>query len=208
LSGAGAISRWVLELQTDGAPRTFDYGTIADVVLHIRYTAREDQGGFKLAAIGNLNKQLKDASGRLELRRIFRVPNDFAASWAAFRNPSPGSARTLELTLDATRFLSLAFDRTTKLRALSLLGHSPMSAPSVNAEIGVPPLPAKKLVPLAPDPDDDHYFAAKEFESFGPTALTGPVTWSFQFKADGGEFKQFDPKVIDDLYLIIAYTLE
>lgn len=42
--GAGAISRWRLELPKNF--RQFDYGSIADVVLHISYTARE--GGERL----------------------------------------------------------------------------------------------------------------------------------------------------------------
>src|SRR5262249_55221265 len=38
--GAGAISNWKLELPI--AFKTFDYGTISDVILHLRYTARSD----------------------------------------------------------------------------------------------------------------------------------------------------------------------
>src|SRR5207344_2132517 len=44
--GAGAISEWRLELPTQF--RQFDYETIADVILHLRYTAR--QGGEPLRA--------------------------------------------------------------------------------------------------------------------------------------------------------------
>jgi hypothetical protein len=39
--GAGAISKWHLELPNQFRP--FDYMTISDVILHVRYTAR--QGG-------------------------------------------------------------------------------------------------------------------------------------------------------------------
>ena len=42
--GAGADSTWKLELPADF--RQFDYNTISDVILHIRYTAR--QGGSQL----------------------------------------------------------------------------------------------------------------------------------------------------------------
>src|SRR5690606_18103646 len=38
--GRGAISKWRLEL-TDAIPQ-FDYNTIADVILHMKYTARYD----------------------------------------------------------------------------------------------------------------------------------------------------------------------
>src|SRR5260221_4407197 len=45
--GAGAISKWRLELPKDF--RQFDYDTISDVVMHLRYTAVD--GGDKLKAV-------------------------------------------------------------------------------------------------------------------------------------------------------------
>ena len=44
--GAGAVSRWRLALPHEF--RAFDYGTISDVVVHLRYTARD--GGQMLAS--------------------------------------------------------------------------------------------------------------------------------------------------------------
>jgi len=58
--GAGVISGWQLELFNDsgddfGKPlRQFDYSTITDVILHVKYTAREDAGPFKTAAVQSL----------------------------------------------------------------------------------------------------------------------------------------------------------
>ena len=68
--GAGAISEWSLELFNDppannpdpanpdfGRPlRQFDYSTITDVVLHVKYTAREDAGLFKNSAVSHLRE--------------------------------------------------------------------------------------------------------------------------------------------------------
>ena len=61
--GAGAISEWSWNCSTIfrqitptfGKPlRQFDYGTISDAILHIKYTAREDAGAFKNGAIAHL----------------------------------------------------------------------------------------------------------------------------------------------------------
>ena len=44
---SGVISEWQLELPANpskGDPRQFDYKTISDVILHLRYTAREGGG--------------------------------------------------------------------------------------------------------------------------------------------------------------------
>jgi hypothetical protein len=46
--GAGALSRWRLELPTEY--RQFDYNTISDVVLDLSYTARDGGGLLKLGA--------------------------------------------------------------------------------------------------------------------------------------------------------------
>lgn len=72
--GAGAISEWSLELFTDlpannpdpanpdfGTPlRQFDYSAIADAVVHIKYTAREDAGTFKNGAIAHLRNYFSE----------------------------------------------------------------------------------------------------------------------------------------------------
>jgi len=50
--GAGAIGSWSLELPT--AIRKFDYESISDVILHIKFTARDAGGTLKSAAEGNI----------------------------------------------------------------------------------------------------------------------------------------------------------
>jgi receptor-binding and translocation channel-forming TcA subunit of Tc toxin len=53
---AGAISSWQIELSTEKELRQFDYETIADVIIQMSYTAREDGGIFKDSA----NTYIKD----------------------------------------------------------------------------------------------------------------------------------------------------
>ena len=48
--GAGVISRWRLEMNGPAALRA----SITDVILHIRYTAKEDAGSFKTKALASL----------------------------------------------------------------------------------------------------------------------------------------------------------
>lgn len=54
--GAGAISSWHLELNTD--PSLFDPTAIADVVLHITYTAREGGEAIASKATEEVNKMV------------------------------------------------------------------------------------------------------------------------------------------------------
>jgi hypothetical protein len=62
--GAGAISTWKLELPAKY--RAFDYATIADAVLHIRYTAR--QGVEPNAVIAALDDLFAQAAQSTSLR--------------------------------------------------------------------------------------------------------------------------------------------
>jgi hypothetical protein len=76
--GAGVISRWRIELPTDF--RQFDYDTISDVVLHIKYTAREGGVPLRDAAVASL-KQLLSAEGGKPQTRLFSLRHEFPTEW-------------------------------------------------------------------------------------------------------------------------------
>jgi Tc toxin complex TcA C-terminal TcB-binding domain/Neuraminidase-like domain/Salmonella virulence plasmid 28.1kDa A protein len=81
--GAGAISKWRIELPTQ--VKQFDYGTINDVVLHLRYTSLD--GGNKLRGVveKTLEKFVKgtvDLSRREGLFTIFDLRADFSNEWS------------------------------------------------------------------------------------------------------------------------------
>jgi hypothetical protein len=81
--GAGADSVWRLELNAE--VQQFDLTTITDVVLHIRYTAREGGETLREAA----SAQVKDSIARGRAYgsvRLFSVRHEFATEWAAFKN--------------------------------------------------------------------------------------------------------------------------
>ena len=90
--GAGVISQWRIELPND-IPQ-FDFNTIADVVLHMRYTARE-AGHLKAPAVEYVTSEV--LSDPDELERLFTLPDDFADAWAAFGAAANDDIRTLEL---------------------------------------------------------------------------------------------------------------
>jgi len=81
--GAGAISTW--HLQLPGKFRPFDYLTISDALLHIRYTAR--QGGDSLGnqAIQEMGEMIMTAN-QSGLALFFSLRNDFPSQWSAFVN--------------------------------------------------------------------------------------------------------------------------
>jgi hypothetical protein len=98
--GAGAISRWNVRLPK--ADNRFDFDTISDVVLHVRYTARPGGAALETEA----RKALAESGVASGGARLLSAETDFGDAWFAFRQPlAPGAAaRTLTLSLGAERF--------------------------------------------------------------------------------------------------------
>jgi Tc toxin complex TcA C-terminal TcB-binding domain/Neuraminidase-like domain/Putative peptidoglycan binding domain len=80
--GAGVISTWRIELPS--VLSTFDYSTISDVVLHVRYTARDGGRNLKqrvteeLTAALNLIEESARGKG---LARLFSLRQEFPTEW-------------------------------------------------------------------------------------------------------------------------------
>ncbi|MBI4488142.1 MAG: hypothetical protein HY694_03575 [Deltaproteobacteria bacterium] len=106
--GAGAISTWRIELSKDF--RQFDYDTISDVVLHIRYTARDGGSALKRAALEILqdaiNQMEFDENGtRAGLFRLFSARHEFPNEWHRFLHPKDtDNKQTVQANLTLDRF--------------------------------------------------------------------------------------------------------
>jgi hypothetical protein len=95
--GAGAIGTWTLSLPPDARLRPFDYETIADVVLHLHYTARDGGTAFKNEVGAKLNEELNLwlktlTNTRTPITRLFSLRRDFPSQFHAFLHPKEGEA--------------------------------------------------------------------------------------------------------------------
>ena len=95
-------SRWRLSLPQEF--RTFDYDTISDVVLHIRYTARDrpDGSAGTVEALKAGFNGLRAAQGTRGLQLLISLKHDFPAEWRALQSESEGPVSrpiTIGLTL-------------------------------------------------------------------------------------------------------------
>ena len=97
--GAGAISKWRIELPAKF--RQFDYDTITDVIMHLRYTAVD--GGDKLAqpaseSVQEYIKSVEDLSREEGLFASFDLKHDFPNEWyKAMQLPADPTGRLLTL---------------------------------------------------------------------------------------------------------------
>jgi hypothetical protein len=81
---SGVISEWRLQLPADPGkqePAQFDYANISDVILHLRYTAREGGALLRSRADAQLQEAIGDASAP-GCVRIFSVRHEFPTEWA------------------------------------------------------------------------------------------------------------------------------
>ena len=91
-----AGSEWLLTLPSD-VPQ-FDFDTITDVILHIRYTAREGGDVQKAAAVSNLQK-LISKSQTVGSVCLFSIRQQFPSQWAKFQSAPAAPSAELQLAL-------------------------------------------------------------------------------------------------------------
>ncbi|MCC5666995.1 toxin [Nostoc sp. CHAB 5784] len=77
--GAGAISTWKLDLPSEF--RQFDYDTISDIIIHLRYTARQGGGLLGGQAILEFKEAIASANSFV---RLFSLKYDFPTEWYRF----------------------------------------------------------------------------------------------------------------------------
>lgn len=120
LEGGGAIGRWRLQLPGDF--RQFDYATIADAILHLRYTARDGGMALRQAAVGNLSAILRQETGgdppndTASPVLLLGLRSDYPGEWQRFINGDP-----LSVAVGRDRFPYLAQGRPISVRQIQLV---------------------------------------------------------------------------------------
>lgn len=102
--GSGAIGSWRLELPRE--VRQFNYATISDVVLHVKYTAREGGSSLRTLAEQSLKDRLAVIAqqlGQTGLHVALNLRQDMASDWQQLK-----SGGSVNLTIDALRLPYLA----------------------------------------------------------------------------------------------------
>ena len=98
--GAGVLSKWRIELPNKF--RQFDYDTMTDVVIRLRYTSLD--GGDKLKkpasdSVLDYIKSVEDLSRDEGLFAAFDLKNDFSDAWYTANHPAAGANERM-LTID------------------------------------------------------------------------------------------------------------
>jgi hypothetical protein len=130
---AGAISEWQIDLPGDPSkndPLQFDYSTISDVVLHVRYTARPGGGLLRNAAMANVRTAIEVAQA-IGSTRLFSMRHEFPSEWAKFlaQTPAAGDRFELAITLRDEHYPFWSRGRLDSVQSLRLLAESAAAPP-------------------------------------------------------------------------------
>lgn len=112
--GAGAVSQWRLSMPRES--NYFDFDTISDVVLHVRYTARAGRKALADAAKENLKAELPTRGAVL-----FDLQRDFGSEWHAFFSPTANSDQMLAFTLAQEHLPFYARGKTPLVRSVDFV---------------------------------------------------------------------------------------
>jgi hypothetical protein len=222
--GAGAISEWSLELFHDlgsdnpdfGKPlRQFDYDTITDAILHIKYSAREDAGAFKSAAISHLRDYFTQDGASPGLA-LFDLRQEFPSEWYRFLHPvNAANGNVLAFEMSPGLFPLRDKGKTLLVNTVALLARC---ADEGNYTVVMtPPLPE-------PPPPETNTFTLAPLNQYGglhaaqkDTAALGvkvvpnapPVKWQLAMTRPGGGALQQVPATkqmeVADVFLLLGY---
>jgi hypothetical protein len=222
--GAGAVSEWSLELFNDlpannpdfGKPlRQFDYSTISDAVLHVKYTAREDAGPFKNRAIQNLRDYFNGVAGEPSVR-FFNLRQEFPAQWDRFLHPSnPANGNLFEFEMSPELFSFKDLGHTLELTTLWLLARCTNDGAYrmvVDPALPPPPPPGSNVMKLARVSQyGGLHFSQRDILASGLTVKLNdpPLAWSLKMTRPGGGNLEVDAVTnemeVSDVFLVVGY---
>lgn len=226
--GFGAVSEWQLRLPQDF--RQFDYETIVDVILHLRYTAHDGESALGQVVTAELRDALNGwvhAGGGKGLFRAFSARREYSDRWRRFLTSATGDF-TLTFTLSKDRFPFLFRDHriTTRSPQLVLVLSQDLipngSKRYVDCYGDGQPLPATLIThnrqhtaDLAADPSLAG-LPRCTFEAVQAEVNGQEQTWTITIARDAvatltpplcTENKTLNPDAVLDLLLVSGYTL-
>ncbi len=190
--GAGVISKWRIELPEKF--RQFDYDTISDVIVHIRYTALEGGDKLKKPAAESVMayiKSVEELSREEGLFAAFDLKHDFPNEWYKAMNPPAGSTERVLMLKNLNERLPI-FSK----------GRDPKQIQAIDVYLFTP---TKLSVSLMQDtemfPFTDGPPVGEIMKSFVIKDNNLPMN-SWQLKIQDGKIE------LDQLWLLVRYVLK
>jgi hypothetical protein len=211
--GFGAVATWQLRLNP--VYPQFDYSTITDVVLHLRFTARDGGATLAAAAAANVKAKLNQvalAESRKGLYRLLSARHDYGTSWARFLNPGPGNDQVLTIDTPPERFPFYTNGMDVKVVGIDVIAS--INNPGDYTLVITPPGGAAQTQTLTVDGTlgpahhwGVHPLAPAVDLGRAPAAKPYPV-WTIKLQKSGAaDFRSLAPDEVADLILILQFQV-
>ncbi len=211
--GQGAIGSWRIQLRTQF--KAFDYDTISDVVLHLRYTAREGGELLRQQATSELTAALNSftqSDGGQRLLRAFSLRHEFPTQWQRFLRPPAvaaagqgGADQTLTVSLTRDLFPFQFQGRIDAIDAIEIYV-------KVNSDFAQSHNDA--TLKLSLEAGRQASAAAMAVETVAGLLRTAKSPagalgdWTLTAWLDGSPHVHVDPEAIDDVLLVCRYSCD
>ncbi len=205
--GAGALSTWHIKLSA--ALPQFDLASLADLVLHISYTAREGGELLRSKASEAFNLSMNElalAENRRGLYRIIDLPRELPTEWQRFLHPANAADEQVLVLGNLAERLPYFARRfpTKKVRAIEIVA---VMADGANYTLQIPAigiLPADEFTLMPGGVLSGMHAAAKDLSG-------APVdfgAWTLKLRASAAaDFKSLPADAVKELFMIINYTI-
>ncbi|PZF73906.1 Tc toxin subunit A-related protein [Taibaiella soli] len=200
--GTGAISTWNIELPAVYAQ--FDYDSISDVILHIKYTALDSGSTLKKLATESVQKLVASLANPV-IPRLFDMKREFNTAWNSYVNNN--GTETMSFSVGHNMFPYFCEENDITVANLSF-GFTAKDAASASYKIQLfyidkTTTPNEtKYIEVGLNPDTPGYFTtAPDLKVTLPGAIIGMRLVDSQDKAVNMD------TVANDLYLILNYTI-
>jgi hypothetical protein len=187
--GAGAISRWRIELPLE--TNRFDRNTISDVIVHLRYTAREGGEALRAAALP------AESGGS----RLFSLRHEFPTEWHRFQHAEPDSEQLLLLRRMDERFpfrrpgAAIAITRVILVaRFAGAQAYTANLTPLANNDLALNPNPAF----------GNMHAAASDIQNVNPD---NAPEWTLQLRRASDPDAHLQPDEVAELFIICLYSV-
>lgn len=189
--GAGAISSWRLELPNQ--LRMFDYNTIPDIVLHISYTARDDDA-FRATVETAIADSLTTFASKSGMHRLFSLRHDFPDAFYQLQHAA-GSTQETHVKLGREHFPYFLSTRTLTITE-AILFLQPQGADPADV--------TGLAISLNGNPAATWTTPPKTNLRSADIAASGPALTDWAVKVTTGHL---DPAAVNDVLLLFKYGI-
>ena len=204
--GSGAISDWHIRLPKDF--RQFDYDTISDVILHMRYTARDGGEPLLNHASSDLRDTLKEflrTDGQKGLALPVSLRHEYPSEWYRFLNPPQDSVATLTMNLGPERFPFMFQGRSITINEVELFVKITPEFASTYNESTLKLSLSSGTTPIQLDITPWNGLLRVTPSSPHPEPIGGLGNWTLTAAVGGSE--PINPKAIEDVLVICLYSV-